>query len=89
MKLVQEIRAYAEMATRHPPERVLARVWRPIRSDRILTALRPRRRFLKIQAENPCSSPSQVKIIHLAAQPPNGRNARSSAPPPAQASPAA
>jgi len=69
LKLLQEIRGFAEMANRRPPPRATGLVLMQLRSHLTQTRLPPRRRSIVVDVKDLADIPHPIKITHLGARP--------------------
>jgi hypothetical protein len=64
-KLLQEIRAYAELSYRHPQPRSPVLLLTQIRSHKLQSVVTKRRLSIRIDAQDRTDIPDQVKINHV------------------------
>ena len=69
LKLLQEMRGFAEIANRRPPPRATGLVLMQLRSHLTHTRLPPRRRSITVEVQGLADIPHPVKITHLSAGP--------------------
>jgi hypothetical protein len=69
LKLLQEIRGFAEMANRRPPARATGLVLMQLRSHLTHTRLPSRRRSIVVDVKDLADIPHPVRITHLSGSP--------------------
>jgi hypothetical protein len=68
-KLLQEIRAYAELSNRHPQPRSPGLLLTQIRSHKLQSVVTKRRLSIRIDSQDRTDVPDQVKINHVKQRP--------------------